>query len=130
VLSISETWKNKGRTRCMTERLKDDSKIACNLIKRSRRYSRNIVKKSISTPFKIDGINLRNKIIINHNPFTGAISLSCNGIGNRYVTVYPTRHQKLNCTNEHALDMLKKQRDKTKKWREFRKYKLKNLAER
>jgi hypothetical protein len=98
----------------MTERLKDDSKIACNIIKRIRRYSRNIVKKSISTSFKIDRINLRNRIIINHNPFTGTISLSCNGIGNRYVDVYPTRHQKLNCINE-CVRYVKKTKRQNKK---------------
>jgi hypothetical protein len=104
----------------MTQRLKDDSKIACNIIRSIRRYSRNIVKKSISIPFEIDGINLRSRLIVNCNPFTGTISLNGNGIGNRYITVYPTTNQKLNCTNRHALDMLKKQREKTKKWHKTR----------
>lgn len=105
----------------MTKRLKDDIKIACNIIKNARRYNRNIIKKSISTPFHIDGINLRNRIIVNYNPFTETISLSSNGVGNRYITFYPTKNQKLNCTNEHALDMLKKQREKTKRWHKARK---------
>lgn len=102
----------------MEQRLKDDSKIACNIIKSIRKYSRNIVKKTISIPFEIDGINLRSRVVVNYNPLTGTISLSGNGIGNRRVTVYPTKNQKLNCTNRHALDMLEKQRDKTKKWHE------------
>ncbi len=97
-----------------------DSKIARNIIKGIRRYSRNIAKKSISTSFEIDEIKLRNRIIVNYNPFTGKVSLSVNGIGNRYITVYPTKHQKLNCTNEHALDLLRKQRDRTRRWHEMR----------
>lgn len=106
--------------RYMTQRLKDDFKIACNIIKRSRKYSRNIVKKSISVSFEINEINLRSRVVVNYNPFTETISLSSNGIGNRYITIYPTKHQKLNCTNRHTLDMLKKQRDKTKRWHKTR----------
>ncbi len=88
----------------------DDTIAACNMIMRLRKESRKRIKKILCISFKIDGINVGCNLIISYNPSTEAVnfthSLKC-----KTITVYPTIHQKLNCHEDHALEILKKQRE-------------------
>ena len=94
----------------------DNAKAACNIIKAIRKYHKlNIIHKSISTSFKIDDISIANRTAVNYNILTGNISVSSYGISYKKICICPTVNQKLKCTNQHAIDVLNKNRKRTYK---------------
>lgn len=95
----------------------NDTKAACNMIKRMRIQNRKKVKKSITVPLNIDDdIKIGCNLIIVYNPSTKHVneahSLKC-----KRAVVYPTIHQKLRCIGQHALDMLENVRRLKRKCR-------------
>ncbi len=89
----------------------EDTKAACNRIKSNRRYSRKALKgKSLCIPIKIDDTKLICKTTLLHNIFTGTDTIGSHAIKCKSANIYPTTHQKLKCTNKHAIDALNKYR--------------------
>ncbi len=96
----------------------EDTKAACNIIRRMRIQSRALKRKCISTPIIIDdNIRIINRTDLDYNPSTGHIGISTLGLKCKGIYAYPTKNQKLKCTNQHALDMLEKIRDADRKRR-------------
>lgn len=102
----------------------DDTKAACNMIKRMRKQNRRQVKKSITIPLHIDDIKIGCNLIITYNPSTDCVS-EAHSLKCKRAVVYPTVHQKLRCANQHALDLLEKERELTRKRRKRNKGYLK-----
>ncbi len=100
----------------------DDIKAACNIIKLGRKNARRRKHKTLTVPLTIDDINLGLRIDINYNPSTECSSISPYGINYKGITIYPTTHEKLKCTNQHALDTLEKARKSARDF--FRKKKM------
>ncbi len=81
-----------------------DEIAACNLIKRVRLYARHGMKhKSVSIPLRKFG--LRAQLIITYRRSTGHVSLA-HTLMYHQCGFSPTTHQKLICTNQHALNVL------------------------
>lgn len=90
----------------------EDTKAACNIIKRMRAQARNLKRKCISISIIIDNeIKAINRTDLDYNPSTGHIGISTLGLKCKGIYAYPTKNQKLKCTNQHALDMLEKIRE-------------------
>jgi len=102
----------------------EDIEAACNLIKQARKYNKTLIKKGIYTPLQIDDIRLKNKVILVCNPATGITSVSCKGIGYKNISIYPTTHKKLKCTNQSAIDKLQRKREINRKRIEKRRKEL------
>ncbi len=88
-----------------------DTQAACNIIKRKREYARKSKGKEIRTSLKIDNTNLACVTNVGYNPCTENYTIRSHGIKCKKNTIYPTIHQKLKCTNTHALDLLNKSRE-------------------
>ncbi len=91
---------------------------ACNIIKSHRKYCKKFKHKCITIPIgKIDGVNLSCRTESVYNPSTGNVSTSSYGIKcGKTTIIYPSTHQKLKCTNQHAVDMVNKARELQKKY--------------
>jgi len=92
-----------------------EEKEACDLIRYNRKYNRtNFFKKSIYIDLK-PGLDAKvfDKLLIGLNKRTGTISHS-NQIVYKSTNISPTKNNKLKCTNQHALDYLKAQKNSLK----------------
>ncbi len=99
----------------MTKLKLSDEQAACNYIKRIREYCKKSKSKCTRTPLNINDAHIDNIIVLKHNPLTKKDSFSCAGIGYKKIAIYPTTNQKLRCTNQHALDVMKKHKEFSKK---------------
>ena len=94
----------------------EDTKAVCNIIKRMRAQSRTLKRKYIGVPINIDDeIKTINRTDVSYNPSTGTVVISTSGLKCKGIYAYPTKFQKLKCTNQHALDMLEKIREYDRK---------------
>lgn len=94
----------------------DDTKAACNMIKRMRKQNRKQVKKSITIPLHIDDMKIGCNLIITYNPSTKCVS-DAHSLKCKKAVIYPTVHQKLRCVDQHTLDILEKERESTRRYR-------------
>ncbi len=97
-----------------------DTQAACNLIKRIRRQKRHVqIHKQISIPLleeegcKIYGtLKIEVRKSTKHENFISSLLIYYK---NKITQVYPTTHNRLRCTNIHALDLLKKERGRDRR---------------
>jgi len=91
-----------------------ETEAACDMIKARRDYIKQKCKnKTFTIPINdnISDLKLKNKISVLYNTSTGNISISPSGIGYKTISISPSKNQKLICTNQHAIDMLNKQKE-------------------
>ncbi len=89
-----------------------DTLAACRLIKRQRKFSR--LKKIKRISVRLEDVRVTAVTNIHYYPPTNSISFSHCLYSNR-CSFYPTTNKRLKCTNQHALDMLNKKREKNKR---------------
>lgn len=104
----------------------DDTKAACNMIKRMRKQNRKNLKKSVTVPLHIGEIRIGCMLVITYNPSTKCVS-EAHAIKCKRAVIYPTVHQKLRCVNRHTLELLEKEREYTKKRQKKEKEDKKNI---
>lgn len=104
----------------------DDTKAACNMIKRMRKQNKKNLKKSITIPLDMGDIKIGCMLVIAYNPSTDYVG-KAHALKCKRAVVYPTVHQKLRCTNSHALELLEKERECTRKRRKKEKEDKKNI---
>ena len=92
----------------------DDTKAACNMIKRMRKQNKENLKKSVTVPLHIGEIRIGCILVIAYNPSTGYVG-KAHALKCKRAVVYPTVHQKLRCVNRHTLELLEKERECTRK---------------
>ncbi len=92
----------------------DDTKAACNMIKRMRKQNKKNLKKSITIPLHIGEIRIGCMLVIAYNPSTDYVG-KAHALKCKRAVIYPTINQKLRCTNSHALELLEKEREFTRK---------------
>lgn len=114
VILVRLERKNDG-TDIMVGRPKiDDTKAACNMIKRIRKQNKKNLKKSITVPLRIGEIRIGCMLVIAYNPSTDYVG-KAHALKCKRAVVYPTVNQKLRCTDNHALELLEKERECTRK---------------
>lgn len=112
-----------GSMKCGRIKQDDDinTEAACNLIKKNRRYKKNMMGKSLSVfCCKVDDVKISSILHGTFNKKTGVSSFSCYGLGiyynKKYTSIYPTTAKKLTCFNEAGREQYRKHKERWKKY--------------